>query len=85
VSNASEEPGDHDQPVARQIEADVLEIVRAGAADADFFHGAQRRKGNVRIYANSPAGRSDICVLRRRAAMRGAAPAPLATDGGYFP
>ena len=41
MSNASEDlpepdkPGDHDQPVARQIEIDVLEVVRARAADAD--------------------------------------------------
>ena len=30
--------GDHDQPVPRQIEVDVLEIVRACAANADVFH-----------------------------------------------
>ena len=31
--------GDHDKPVARQVEIDVLEVVGARAADADFFHG----------------------------------------------
>ena len=30
--------GDDDQPVARQIEVDVLEVVRARAADANVFH-----------------------------------------------
>jgi hypothetical protein len=32
------QPGDHDQLVARQIEVDVLQVVGAGAADADEFH-----------------------------------------------
>jgi len=34
-------PGNHDQPIARQIEVDVLEIVGAGTADANFFHDSQ--------------------------------------------
>ena len=34
------QPGDHDQPVARQIEVDVLEIVRARTADAYRVHAA---------------------------------------------
>ena len=32
------ETGDDDQPVARQIEVDVLEVVRACTANADVFH-----------------------------------------------
>ena len=32
------QPGDHDQPVARQVEIEVLEVVRACAADADEIH-----------------------------------------------
>ena len=32
------ETGDNDQAVAREIEVDVLEVVRARAADADVFH-----------------------------------------------
>jgi hypothetical protein len=30
--------GDDDQLVARQVEIDVLEVVRTGAANADLFH-----------------------------------------------
>jgi hypothetical protein len=37
------EPGDDDQPIAWQIEIDVLEIVRARAADADAYLGIHRR------------------------------------------
>ncbi|MNC84690.1 hypothetical protein D3C83_02500 [compost metagenome] len=33
----SGQPGDHDQPVARQVEAHVLEVVRARAAHADVL------------------------------------------------
>ncbi len=29
---------DHDQPVSRQVEIDVLQVVRAGAANANFVH-----------------------------------------------
>ncbi len=36
------EPGDHDQLVAREIEIDVLEIVRARTANADRVHRRQR-------------------------------------------
>ena len=31
--------GDHDQAVARQVDVDVLEVVRARAANADHVHG----------------------------------------------
>jgi hypothetical protein len=31
--------GNHDQLVARQVEIDVFQVVRACAADADLFHG----------------------------------------------
>src|SRR5690606_18878988 len=30
--------GDHHEAFARNVEADVLEVVRAGAADSDCFH-----------------------------------------------
>src|SRR3546814_19338837 len=30
--------GDHDQPVARQVEVDVLQVVGTGPADADGVH-----------------------------------------------
>src|SRR3546814_2075362 len=30
--------GDHDQPVARQVEVDVLQVVGTGSADADGVH-----------------------------------------------
>jgi hypothetical protein len=33
---------DHDQPVARQVEIEVLEVVRACAADADEIHGVPK-------------------------------------------
>ena len=48
MSKASEdfpEPdkaGDHDELVARQVDADVLEIVGAGAANLDLLHGQAR-------------------------------------------
>src|SRR5258706_115213 len=32
------QPRDHDQPASRQIDVQVLEIVRARAADADLVH-----------------------------------------------
>jgi hypothetical protein len=32
------QPGDHDQPVARQIDVQVLQVVRARAADANLVH-----------------------------------------------
>jgi len=32
------QPRDDDQPVARQIDVQVLQVVRACAADADVFH-----------------------------------------------
>jgi len=40
------QPGYHDQPVPRQVEVDVAQVVRAGAADAYVFHawsGSRRR------------------------------------------
>jgi hypothetical protein len=45
------QPGDDDQPMARQVEIDVLEVVRARTADADVFH-------DVRIRACSHFGRN---------------------------
>src|SRR5258706_115209 len=36
------QPRDHDQPVSRQIDVQVLEIVRARAADADLVHWSVR-------------------------------------------
>ena len=48
VSNASEllpeplGPGDHDQPVARNVEIDVLEVVNASAAQADAIVGFEQ-------------------------------------------
>ena len=30
--------GNHDQLIARQIEIDILEVMRASAANADLFH-----------------------------------------------
>ena len=43
------ETGDHDQPLARQVEIDVLQVVGAGAADADFIHRtrAGSKKANL--------------------------------------
>ena len=35
------QPGDDDEPVPRQVEVDVLEIVGPGTPDADGVHGAQ--------------------------------------------
>ena len=42
------EPGDDDQPVSRQIEIDVLEVVRSGAANADVFHVLPARRSGLR-------------------------------------
>ena len=44
--------GDHHQPVARQVEVDVLEVVRARAADAD--RSMRESKGNLLIYTQPP-------------------------------
>ena len=44
------EAGDDDQPMPRQIEVDVLEVMRACAADADVFHRREMRKGNLLVY-----------------------------------
>ncbi len=46
--------GDHGQPVARQVEADVPEVVGAGTADADLVHGCEQGKANCPIYAGKP-------------------------------
>jgi hypothetical protein len=43
--------GDDHQLVARQVDVDVLEVVGAGAADAD--HGVGLAGGNGQLYANS--------------------------------
>jgi hypothetical protein len=39
--------GDHHQPVARQLDADVLEIVGARSANADAVHRLQKKKVNL--------------------------------------
>ncbi len=44
------EPGDDDQPVPRQIEVDILEVMRACAADADVFHRKLTAKANLLVY-----------------------------------
>ena len=47
--------GDHDQPVARQIEIDVLQIVRARTAYADEIHSLDGCLVNLLIYCTSKA------------------------------
>ena len=39
----SRQPGDHDQPLPRQVEIQILEIVRACAADTDRVHAFNLR------------------------------------------
>ncbi len=53
------QPGDHDQAGARQIEIDVLEIVRPRTADGDFLHRNSCSKGNLLIYASCPRKRKE--------------------------
>ena len=48
--------GEHDQLIARQVQRNILEIVRARAADADGVHGHGGRQGqgaNRVLYAES--------------------------------
>jgi hypothetical protein len=47
--------GDDDQPMPRQVEVEVLEIVRAGAADADLIHRFLRKAQSA--VATRPHGR----------------------------
>src|SRR5262249_31769694 len=49
------ESGEHDQPLPRQVEVDVLEVVGSCAADADVFHTLQIEKANLLIYSFSYA------------------------------
>ena len=44
-----------DQLVAGQLQVDVLEVVGAGAADADGVHGSARREGNGVLYSAAPS------------------------------
>ena len=41
----SGQAGDHHQPVARNVEVDIPEVVRAGAADSDLVHALWGRVG----------------------------------------
>ncbi len=47
--------GDDDQPVSRQIEVDVLEVVRARAADANVFHSVGLRPSGACRACGQPA------------------------------
>ena len=65
----SRQSGDDDQPVARQVEVEILEVVRARAADADLVHGLlvqvrNRSSGLVRT-AESEGGQP-ASILRSR-------------------
>ncbi len=59
--------GDHDQPVSRQVETDVLQVVRACAADADRVHLGRGRlprraaKGNRLIYRDAQSSALSPC------------------------
>ena len=55
---------DNDQPVPRQIEIDILEIVRACAANADVFHAGAGALDNLLIYSLSVALSKPICCAR---------------------
>jgi hypothetical protein len=50
------QPGEHDQLVARQIEIDVLQIVRARAANANEVHGETRKWGRAVLYRAGGGG-----------------------------
>src|SRR5690606_22567427 len=58
------EPREDDQPVPRQIEVDVLEVMRAGAADLDGLHRVVGPLfgGNRKLY--------DAAKLRRKSMGR---------------
>src|SRR5262249_27259626 len=47
--------GDHDELLARQLKTDVLEVVRARAADAYFFQVRRPGKVNSPLYPFPPA------------------------------
>src|SRR4029079_14425850 len=47
--------GNHDQPVAWQIEVDVFQSLRAGTADADEIHSLDDFLVNLLIYWTSKA------------------------------
>src|SRR5690606_27396765 len=53
------QPGDDDQPVARQVEADVLEIVGTCSADADEVERHRVFRGKERWAVNQPTSPLD--------------------------
>ena len=59
-------PGDHHQPVAGDVEVEVLEVVLAGAANRDRIHGAKTLAARGR----SPHGRAQGSCGRRQGARR---------------
>src|SRR5207249_2849175 len=52
--SGARQPGDHDQPVSRQIDVQVLQVVRSCAADAYLVHQSRsRRKAKPATIRNS--------------------------------
>ena len=47
------QPGDHRQPVPRQVEVEVLQIVRPRAADADFGFGVTLAVASISLRRNA--------------------------------
>ena len=55
------QPGEHDQPVARQLDVDVLEVVLAGAADEMIGEpAAGRRRGPAASVAPTYRGTTSV-------------------------
>ncbi len=69
------QPGDDDQPVTRQIEIDVLEIVRSRAANADVFHGAPAKRA---------ARKKDVADRTRWGQRRRGQPANILLSSSRF-
>src|SRR5882724_11291331 len=47
------QPGNHDQTVARQLQIDVFEVMRAGTANADKVHGRSQSGLTTEYYSAS--------------------------------
>src|SRR5262249_2553893 len=63
----SRDPGDDDQPLVRQIERDVLEIVSACAADADRgLHAVLRKMARLESFAARQRGSASGRAFLRR-------------------
>ena len=59
------QPGDDDQPAARQVQVDVLQVVRSGAADAQTVHRADVARRATCYYSHALAAHANAPVRSR--------------------